>query len=341
MRIVHAANLQFCKQGAAFWNQDQKIHHGLLELGHYVYTYSVNDMARQLGWFGKRDLGIKQANQALIKSCLNIEPDLLLLGHAQLISRETIATIKQHLPKLKVALWYVDALWIEDKVQHLHDRADLFDGLFCTTAGDSLTNISHGKCRSAFIPNGVHKDIENKQAFSQVQHEHDLIFIGSDRNDPQRQADLNSLKESLDDSIQFSLFGCLGNPSIFGKDKDSLMLHSKAALNLSRHSEMLLYSSSRVAEMMGNGLLTCTPRGAELEQLYSEDEMLYYSSTEELSERLVSLLKDDSWKDIAQAGWERNHRDYNAKKVAKFMLDFIYQDDAYKDVPWSNYTYLS
>ena len=340
MRILHVANLQFCKQGAAFWNQDQKIHHGLIELGHYAYIYSVNDMARQLGWFGKRDLGVKQANQALIKTCLNIEPDLLLLGHAQLISRETIETIKKHLPHIKVALWYVDALWIDNKIQHLHDRADLFDALFCTTAGEPLTKISQGKCPAAFIPNVVHQDIENKQAFAQDEHEHDLIFIGSDRNDPERQADLTSLKTNLDSSIQFDLFGCLGNPPIFGKAKDNVMLSSKSALNLSRHSEMLLYSSSRVAEMMGNGLLTCTPRGADLEQLYSEEEMLYYSSIDELSERLKDLLKDDSWKTIAKAGWERNHRDYSAKNVAKFMLDFINNDDAYKQAPWANYSYL-
>lgn len=340
MRIVHAANLQFCKKGAAFWNQDQKIHHGLLELGHYVYTYSVNDMARQLGLFGKRDLGVKPANQALIETCLNIEPDLLLLGHAQFISRETIEIIKKHLPKMKVALWYVDALWIEDKIQHLHDRVDLFDALFCTTAGEPLTAISQGKCRAAFIPNVVHKDIENAQSFAQTHHDYELIFIGSDRNDPERRADLTKLQANLTSSIQFDLFGCLGNPPIFGKDKDNLMQHSKAALNLSRHSEMLLYSSSRVAEMMGNGLLTCTPRGAELEKLYSEDEMLYYSSIDELSQRLESLLKDDNWKAIAQAGWERNHRDYNSKKVAQFMLDFIYDKPTWKETPWSNYTYL-
>ena len=33
MRIVHACNLQFDKDGAHLWNQDQKIHHQSQPLG--------------------------------------------------------------------------------------------------------------------------------------------------------------------------------------------------------------------------------------------------------------------------------------------------------------------
>ncbi|HEY8990688.1 MAG TPA: hypothetical protein VIM46_01820, partial [Luteolibacter sp.] len=86
MRIVHAANLQLDKDGAHLWNQDQKIHHGLVRLGHFVYPFSINDRARMLSPFGGKSLGKKPANRALIETCRNVHPDVLLLGHAQYIT---------------------------------------------------------------------------------------------------------------------------------------------------------------------------------------------------------------------------------------------------------------
>ena len=68
MRIVHACNLQFDKDGAHLWNQDQKIHHGLIRLGHFVYTFSLNDRARMLSITGSKTFGTGKANRALIAS---------------------------------------------------------------------------------------------------------------------------------------------------------------------------------------------------------------------------------------------------------------------------------
>ena len=56
------------------------------------------------------------------------------------------------------------------------------------------------------------------------------------------------------------------------------------ALNLSRRSDVPLYSSSRIAELMGNGILTLTPRGAGLETLYAEDELVYFDRPADLAE---------------------------------------------------------
>jgi len=135
MRIVHAANLQLDKDGAHLWNQDQKIHHGLIRLGHFVYPFSINDRARMLSPISSKSMGKGKANKALIETCRNVHPDLLILGHAQYITAETLEEIRRILPAIRIGLWYVDPLWDAEPTQHLRDRTHVLDALFCSTGG--------------------------------------------------------------------------------------------------------------------------------------------------------------------------------------------------------------
>ena len=152
MRIVHAANLQLDKDGAHLWNQDQKIHHGLIRLGHFVYPFSINDRARMLSPTGSKTFGKGKANKALIETCRNVHPDLLILGHAQYITAETLREIRHILPEIRIGLWYVDPLWDEEPVHHLRERTPVLDALFCSTGGPLLESFATPNCPAHFIP---------------------------------------------------------------------------------------------------------------------------------------------------------------------------------------------
>ena len=90
---------------------------------------------------------------------------------------------------------------------------------------------------------------------------------------------------------------------------------------------------------MGNGLLTCTPKGAQLEELYSPEEMLYYEDFMDLRQQIEPLILENSWTQIAKAGRERNMRDYNAHRVAQYLIDFTFDQGDWKDASWAQYTY--
>jgi len=85
-------------------------HTGLCQAGHYVYPFSINDRARA-NIFGSKNFGRGFANKRLLACYKNVEPDLLLLGHAQYIKPDTLSLLRQLHPQMKIALWYVDPVY--------------------------------------------------------------------------------------------------------------------------------------------------------------------------------------------------------------------------------------
>lgn len=341
MRIVHAANLQLDKDGAHLWNQDQKIHHGLVRLGHFVYPFSINDRARMLSPTKSKTFGKGRANKALVETCRNVHPDLLVLGHAQYITAETLREIRRILPEIRIGLWYVDPLWDPEETRHLRERLEVLDALFCSTGGSLLEALARPQCPAAFIPSAVDAGIECHRAFETPEGElmHDLLFFGRDKGEPGRRAFLTDLQAKLPD-LRLGYYGCLDRPGIFGWEKEQVIRRSKMALNLSRRTDVALYSSSRIAELMGNGILTLTPRGAGLEGLYAEDEIVYFDHADDLAEKVRHYAsRPEERLAMARKGWERNHRDYNGTEIARFIVALTLRDEAWRKAPWAAHVF--
>jgi hypothetical protein len=337
MRIVHAANLQLDKDGAHLWNQDQKIHHGLVRLGHFVYPFSINDRARMLSPTGGKSLGKGRANKALVAACANVHPDLLLLGHAQFITAATLREIRRLLPAIRIGLWYVDPLWDEAETRHLHERRGVLDAVCCSTAGPLLQALAGAGCAAGFIPSAVDPGIECHRAYQTPPDQilHDLLFFGSDKGAPERREFLTELRRRLG-GLRVGIYGCLGQPGIFGWEKEQVIRRSKLALNLSRRADVPLYSSSRIAELMGNGILTLSPRGAGLEELYGPGELVQFDGLDDLAAKVRHIAAaDDERVAIARRGCERNHRDYTGTAVARFIVALTLRDPAWRDAPWA------
>jgi glycosyltransferase involved in cell wall biosynthesis len=341
MRIVHAANLQLDKDGAHLWNQDQKIHHGLIRLGHFVYPFSINDRARMLSPTGGKTFGKGRANKALVETCRNVHPDLLILGHAQFITAATLREIRRLLPGIRIALWYVDPLWDEEETRHLRERLDTLDALFCSTGGPLLEALASPGCPAAFIPSAVDAGIECHRAFDTAESEflHDLLFFGRDKGEPGRRAFLEALRAQLGE-LRVGYYGCLDQPGIFGWEKEQVIRRSKMSLSLSRRADVPLYSSSRIAELMGNGILTLSPRGAGLEELYAEDEAVHFDGLDDLAEKVRRFAADPAARNaVARKGWERVHRDYSGLEIARFIVALTLRDASWRAAPWSRHVY--
>lgn len=339
LRIVHAANYQFAKDGLVFFNPDLKLHQGLVQAGHFVFPFSINDRARMLSITGSKTFGKGKCNQALIRTCANVNPDLLLLGHAQYITRATLETIRKQTPHIRIGLWYFDALWNPKNIVHIHQRADVLDAVFATTGGRMLESLSTPSCPAAFIPNPVEPAIERLRAFDNPSPKYDLVFFGSDKRAPERKAFLKELVRQMPDA-RLGIFGSLGNPFVFGSEKERIMADSRMALNLNRRNDVELYSSDRIAQLTGNGLLTLTPSGAGLEELYSSEEVSYFDSVEHLVEVMQQMRSDDACAiEIAKNGWRRTHQEYSAKQVAEFIVGLTNRDNAYRAASWSKHVY--
>ena len=111
MRIVYAPNYSFKKCGELYYDTVLKFQQGLIANGHYVYPFSLNDMERLFSPICHRMFGRKGVNKALLKTCINIEPDILFLAHASQIFPETLAEIRAAVPAIRIIFFWGDAIW--------------------------------------------------------------------------------------------------------------------------------------------------------------------------------------------------------------------------------------
>jgi hypothetical protein len=194
-----------------------------------------------------------------------------MLGHAQYITRTTLEEIRSLLPKIRIALWYGDAIWEGMNNQHLFDRMSTFDAMFISTGGDVLEQFSAPGRVVCFVPNPIEHSIECHKAFEGNAPEYDVIFFG--RDEPERNATLKRVIAALPE-IDFGIFGCLGNRSVYGHAREEIVAVSRMALNLSRINTTMLCSSNRLVDTVGNGVLTFCDAANGLQSLFSEDEVI-------------------------------------------------------------------
>lgn len=323
MKILHVASYNYLKNGQTYYATDYKIHNGLTRNGHTVYPFSYRDTARCSNIFGSKSWGAGKTNQRLIETCQNFKPDIVLLAHAELITLETLKAIRHYHPTIKIGMWFVDALFNQHNVDNIKSKLEALDALFVTTGGEWLKQFENGHTHVEYMPNLVDVSIDCHQAFTTSHHPVDFLFCGTDYKDPERQKFLTTLHDDLD-FLKAKFFGCLGQPRIFGADYMDVLSRSRMGLNYSRRNDVELYSSDRIAHLTGNGLLTFTPRIPGFEELYSDDEVVYFDSYDELLEKIRYYHgHPDAGTAIARRGWEKAHYCYNNTLITKFMIETI------------------
>jgi len=337
MRILHVANFNTHKYGTDLYSTDRKISIGLTQNGHFVYDFSYRDVSRNESFFKTTKLGTAAVNKRLIESCNHLSPHLLLLGHSELIEAKTLKTIKHRHPDIKIGLWYVDALFHREKASHIIDRLESIDVVFATTSGKYLQEYASGTTRAAFIPNIVVSSIESFKAFDNTSFDYDFIFCGRDTNDPERQAFMLELKKRAEKEMRCSFKGCLGTSPVTGYDYLHFLSRARMALNISRRNDVPLYSSDRITQLTGNGLLTFCPEIPQMRMLFSDREIVYFTNLDELVSKLVFYhAHPEEGRQIANAGWQRVHSSYSAVRVTRYMLEILFDQPLSSDYEWKN-----
>lgn len=341
MKILHIANFGFNKQGANFYCTDRKISAGLIENGHFVYDFSFRDMARMGTIFKTKKLGTHWANKEILKVVDNLRPDLVLIGHSDLMSPEVLKQIKTRYPDTKIAFWYVDPLYLQHKLDFITDFSPYLDAIFATTGGQYLQALKQPNLAVAYMPNVGHSNVEHLRQFNQSHFEQTLIFCGVVYKEPERETFLNNLKAELNaQGIQHQFYG-FNSATIYGQGYYDVLERSQMGLNYSRKNDVELYSSDRIVQLTGNGLLTFSPRIPGFERLYSEDEVVYFDDQADLSDKIQFYVNNTALaKSIAEAGWLRTRESYNAKRITKFMLEVTFKQPLTEAYEWSHEVYV-
>jgi spore maturation protein CgeB len=97
------------------------------------------------------------------------------------------------------------------------------------------------------------------------------------------------------------------------------------AVNLSRRNDAYLYSSDRIAQVMGSGQLTFIDRATGLGLFFAEEEAGFYSTEDELIDKLRFYSEHDlERQEIGRAGWKKYRTLFNSTRIASYMVDVVY-----------------
>jgi len=337
LRIIHCANFNTVRlKGCYMASLGYKLTNGLIRLGHQVIIYSDRDMARLFGIFGKKCfLSSKKNNENFYKFCLNLRPDIIMLGHADTISCETLLKIKEALPTVKILQWNVDSInpILEGgrrNIEHIKEKLPAVDYTLITTAEKKLyAPFEPSKNKIGFIPNPVDKSIEKSRVFENKNPKYDVFFASNPDAKRDVCGDLMTAAEVacyIEENCSKAklMFPRLNAPSADGIDYLEKLSQSAMVLNLSRISDEYLYSSDRMAHAMGNGCLALIDRRTGFDNIFADDEVAFYQTKEEMIEKINFYLQHPSERmSVAQKGWKHYHELFNETRVADYVLSLL------------------
>jgi len=107
-------------------------------------------------------------------------------------------------------------------------------------------------------------------------------------------------------------------------------------LNLSRGKPIKYYSSDRIAQLIGNGLLTLIDHKTYLKDFFTDKELVFYNNLDDLSYKINKFNKDRYLgKKIAEAGQKKYLKYFNSTVVSDFMISRIFDIKSKNKFMWN------
>lgn len=343
LTIVHVSAFPTGMRTAPHHSVEIKLTNGLIRLGHLVLNFSDRDVARGKSWTGSRKFGRRAVNVALIEFCRNHRPDVLLMGHADMIAPETVAAIRDEIKNIRIGQWNVDPLFEPDNIKRIKNKLAVVDATFITTAGVALEGLRVGGHSISFIPNPADVSIERGRVDLLRQPPFDLFYGCSHPSRPLRQIcdrlwDMEDFVSTLSGRIpqmNMKLAGMGGGQHLISASYQSALESSAIGLNISRRPDHYLYSSDRIAQLASNGCVVAIERSVGYGDYFGDDELLFFSDLDELIDKLARLIAEpDTRMRMASAGRKRYLDIFNERSVAAHLLAVLSGARAPEEMPW-------
>ena len=125
----------------------------------------------------------------------------------------------------------------------------------------------------------------------------------------------------MNKSLIFDIYGMFNSQPIWANTFLNKVSNSSMGLNLSRGKPIKYYSSDRIAQLMGNGLLTFIDEKTCLGDFFSDKEIILYKNIHDLSEKLNKYKKDKKQRiNIARNGKKKYLKYFNSTLVADYII---------------------
>ena len=111
--------------------------------------------------------------------------------------------------------------------------------------------------------------------------------------------------------------------------------NAKMGLNLSRGNAIKYYSSDRITQIVGNGLVCLIDEKTQYKNFFSDNEMVFYKNISDLSEKILKISNDEKLrKKIAKNGKDKYMKYFNSNIVADYIIKKTLGLNFKKDYLW-------
>ena len=343
LKIMHITNFNERFDGRLHYNTGRRFNNGFIRLGHNVLSISDRDILHNNK--SLRDFrGQKNLEAKILNSYDNFKPDLIVLGHADKVSSQTLEKLKNLDKNIKICQWFLDPL-SKYGPDHLNnsrrilDKNKLLDQTFLTTDPRSLSfNIPN----SLYIPNPCDQSFEtlenynhkcNFDVFFAMSHGVHRGQLKKGKNDD-REIFINKLIKKNKD-IKFDVYGMNNVQPIWGEQFIQKISNCYMGINLSRGRPIKYYSSDRIAQLIGNGLLTFIDKKTSLGDFFSNKEIIFYKNLDDLTYKISKYKKDVKLgKEIAKRGRKKYFKYFNSTLVSDYIISKTFNSKPKNFIIW-------
>ena len=332
LKILHVTNFNERFDGRLHYNTSKRLNNGFIRNGHNVLTVSDRDII----YYNKSitDInGIKKFNEKVFKTFLNFKPNLIVLGHADTLMKETIIKMRK-IKKIKICQWFLDPL-IKTGPDYLKNKnrilslENFIDASFLTTDPKALNfKIKN----SYYIPNPSDISFEfldnskkrkKKDLFFAMSHGVHRGILKKGKFD-EREIFLKKLEKKIN-NIEYDFFGYKKKEPLWANDFLESIKNYDMGLNLSRGKPIKYYSSDRIVQIIGNGLLCFIHKDTRLFEIIPKNCAVYYKDINDLVKKINFYKKNiKKLKKIADNGRKFYNLNFNSTVVSQFILDDVF-----------------
>ncbi len=185
------------------------------------------------------------------------------------------------------------------------------------------------------MPNPVDKSLESLRVFESATAENDLVFVtGYISEDKEKLEKCELIKSRLPD-LKFDVRGLFGNPGVYGANMFEVLANAKMGLNVSKQNDVYLYSSDRMSQLMGCGLLTFMDRRSRFDEIFTRDELVTYAGDDEMIDRIDYYRRHDAERRaVAERGWRRIHEIFSETVVAQWIAEVTFDLPRSRSYAW-------
>ena len=344
LKILHLTNFNRRFDGRLQYNTGRRFNNGFVRLGHNVLTLSDRDIIHD----NKKifdPTGKNQLQKSVIQNFKNFKPDCVVLGHVDSINKSTISELRNLNKDLRICQWFLDPIHKDgpDYIKNndrISNNLKNIDFTFLTSCPSLLKNKIDN---SFFIPNPSDTSFEILKNY-EINCPNDIFFAMShgvhrgvlkEGKFDNREKFIKKLIKK-NSKIVFDIYGMNKIQPVWGNNFIEAISKSKMGLNLSRGKPAKYYSSDRIAQLLGNGLLTFIDKQTQFNDLIGKDSVIYYSNIDDLSYKINKYKKDTKQaKKIAKKGRDIYLKYFNSTIVSDYMLSKLFDYKSSNNFIWS------